>query len=583
MASFQSTDWICTRCNSSVAASKPNCFKCLAPKPMQGMLPPGMLAAQSNQQLAVSAVSSLSTAMIQAAASGHVPNPREAKQRAEAIARANAQALELKLRAGNAEDSAKQMADDIGSGKKRRKRRWGDDNDKVTTLTVVPQNLTADQQKAYLLHVQIEETSKRLKMPDLGIPRDVKERSPSPEPIYSHDGKRMNTREYRTRKKLETQRHELIEQLKKVNPSYKPPGDYRPPEKKIMDKIMIPQDDHPHIGFMGLLIGPRGNTLKKIQQETRCKVMIRGRGTEKEGKGRFGRLPQQGDGEPMHAIIEAPSEAMLKKCCDKIHQIIKVGMECPDGQNELKRMQLRELASLNGTLRDDEIAAKCKNCGSMEHRTWECPQELNFVNTVTCTRCGGKGHVVADCTVDLTKVEVKPAENKEKMDSEYMALMSELGEGGAGGGGGGGSGAPPPPSGAPPPPSSAPPPPSGAPPTSGGSNAAPPPWASRSGSSTSSSAPPWASRAPARNPAHAPPPSQYGGGGGYSAPRPPQQQYGGGGYGGGYGQQYGGGYQAPPPPQQYGGAGGYGGYAAPPPPGSQPPPPGGAPPPPPTY
>lgn len=86
--------------------------------------------------------------------------------------------------------------------------------------------------------------------------------------------------------------------------------------------------------------------------------MIRGRGTEKEGKGRFGRLPQQGDGEPMHAIIEAPSEAMLKKCCDKIHQIIKVGLECPDGQNELKRMQLRELASLNGTLRDDEIAAK---------------------------------------------------------------------------------------------------------------------------------------------------------------------------------------------------------------------------------
>lgn len=88
-----------------------------------------------------------------------------------------------------------------------------------------------------------------------------------------------------------------------------PPSDYRAPEKKISDKVYIPQDEHPHIGFMGLLIGPRGNTLKKIQKETGCKVMIRGKGTEKEGKGRNSRMPQQGDGEGMHAIIEAPTEA----------------------------------------------------------------------------------------------------------------------------------------------------------------------------------------------------------------------------------------------------------------------------------
>lgn len=33
----------------------------------------------------------------------------------------------------------------------------------------------------------------------------------------------------------------------------------------------------------------------------------------------------------------------------------------PEGQNALKRNQLRELASLNGTLRDDENQA-CQNC-----------------------------------------------------------------------------------------------------------------------------------------------------------------------------------------------------------------------------
>jgi hypothetical protein len=34
----------------------------------------------------------------------------------------------------------------------------------------------------------------------------------------------------------------------------------------------------------------------------------------------------------------------------------------PEGQNDHKRNQLRELASLNGTLRDDENQL-CQNCG----------------------------------------------------------------------------------------------------------------------------------------------------------------------------------------------------------------------------
>jgi splicing factor 1 len=38
----------------------------------------------------------------------------------------------------------------------------------------------------------------------------------------------------------------------------------------------------------------------------------------------------------------------------------------PEGQNELKRNQLRELAALNGTLRDDENQA-CQNCKSCQY------------------------------------------------------------------------------------------------------------------------------------------------------------------------------------------------------------------------
>lgn len=53
------------------------------------------------------------------------------------------------------------------------------------------------------------------------------DRSPSPEPIYSSDGKRLNTREYRTRKRLEEERHHLIQQMLSLNPDFKPPADYK--------------------------------------------------------------------------------------------------------------------------------------------------------------------------------------------------------------------------------------------------------------------------------------------------------------------------------------------------------------------
>lgn len=37
---------------------------------------------------------------------------------------------------------------------------------------------------------------------------------------------------------------------------------FRPPIIRVHDKVMIPQEEHPDINFVGLLIGPRGNTLK---------------------------------------------------------------------------------------------------------------------------------------------------------------------------------------------------------------------------------------------------------------------------------------------------------------------------------
>lgn len=56
----------------------------------------------------------------------------------------------------------------------------------------------------------------------------------------------------------------------------------------------------------------------------------------------------------------------------------------PDGQNELRKLQLRELALLNGTLRPEDLAsgARCSNCGSDEHKTWVLI--INLILRISC-------------------------------------------------------------------------------------------------------------------------------------------------------------------------------------------------------
>lgn len=66
-----------------------------------------------------------------------------------------------------------------------------------------------------------------LRTGELGIPPNIEDRSPSPEPQYDSMGKRLNTREVRTRRKLEDERHKLIVEMLKLNPEYKPPADYK--------------------------------------------------------------------------------------------------------------------------------------------------------------------------------------------------------------------------------------------------------------------------------------------------------------------------------------------------------------------
>ncbi|KAH7972252.1 hypothetical protein HPB52_009980 [Rhipicephalus sanguineus] len=139
-----------------------------------------------------------------------------------------------------------------------------------------------------------------------------------------------------------------------INAEYKPPSDYKPPLVRLPEKVMIPQEEHPDINVAGLLIGPRDSTLKFFEKEFGAKIIIRGMGSAEEGKvGRKDAQALPGEDEPLHAYVTASSQESVRKDVDRIQETIRQSIEAPQGQNRLRQMQLRELASLNGTLREN--------------------------------------------------------------------------------------------------------------------------------------------------------------------------------------------------------------------------------------
>ena len=146
---------------------------------------------------------------------------------------------------------------------------------------------------------ELDTVNRKLTSNELDIPPEG-QRSPSPTPVYDRNGVRLNTREIRARERLIDQRQRCIEDLIKEDPGYKPPADYKP--RKFYRKIFIPINEFPGYNFIGLIIGPRGNTQKRMQKETNTKIAIRGRGSVKEGASRDPKY-DYGEDEELHVLV----------------------------------------------------------------------------------------------------------------------------------------------------------------------------------------------------------------------------------------------------------------------------------------
>ncbi|KAG8238906.1 hypothetical protein J437_LFUL017478 [Ladona fulva] len=114
--------------------------------------------------------------------------------------------------------------------------------------------------------------------------------------------------------------------------------------------------------FVGRILGPRGMTAKQLELETGCKIMVRGKGSMRDKK-----KEEQNRGKPnwehlndeLHVLItvedtENRAKVKLQRAVEEVKKLL---VPVADGEDELKKRQLMELAIINGTYRDSSAKA----------------------------------------------------------------------------------------------------------------------------------------------------------------------------------------------------------------------------------
>ncbi|CAL5378008.1 unnamed protein product [Camellia sinensis] len=172
------------------------------------------------------------------------------------------------------------------------------------------------------------------------------------------------------------------ELLKRITPSqgshmgwHRAPGIPTTPIVKRVIRLDVPVDKFPNYNFVGRLLGPRGNSLKRVEAMTECRVYIRGQGSVKDSIKEEKLKDKPGYehlNEPLHLLVEAefPEDVVDSRLDHAIailenllKPVVRIGITLhpvatsttfsDESLDNYKKQQLRELAMLNGTLREE--------------------------------------------------------------------------------------------------------------------------------------------------------------------------------------------------------------------------------------
>ncbi len=111
---------------------------------------------------------------------------------------------------------------------------------------------------------------------------------------------------------------------------------------KIKKTVYLPQNSD--FNYCGLIIGPKGSNIQRIEEESGCKIYIRGRNTN------FGSIIDPfsaGESEPQHVLVIGDCETQVAVATEIIERIIFAD---EDTRNKIRQEQLKTVTQLRGEM-----------------------------------------------------------------------------------------------------------------------------------------------------------------------------------------------------------------------------------------
>ncbi|XP_015445690.1 KH domain-containing, RNA-binding, signal transduction-associated protein 3 [Pteropus alecto] len=188
---------------------------------------------------------------------------------------------------------------------------------------------------------------------------------------------------------------------------------------KLGQKVLIPVKQFPKFNFVGKLLGPRGNSLKRLQEETLTKMSILGKGSMRD-KAKEEELRKSGEAkyfhlnDDLHVLIEvfAPPAEAYARMGHALEEIKKFLI--PDYNDEIRQAQLQELTYLNGGSENADVpdyddgystAYDEQSYDSYDNSYGAPAQSVRTSTTLRCFRLPGELAFIRNGSIALSDVD----------------------------------------------------------------------------------------------------------------------------------------------------------------------------------
>ncbi|XP_011185599.1 KH domain-containing, RNA-binding, signal transduction-associated protein 3 isoform X2 [Zeugodacus cucurbitae] len=148
---------------------------------------------------------------------------------------------------------------------------------------------------------------------------------------------------------------------------------------KVTQKVFVPVKQFPKFNFTGKILGPKGNSLRRLQEETQCKIVIKGRNSIRD-RTKEEEMRESGDPRFAHLnrslYVEISTIAPPAECYARIAYALAEIRKylVPDKNDDVSHEQLLELMEI------DPKSAKQYSKSILDKKMMTGPSSSKFMN-----------------------------------------------------------------------------------------------------------------------------------------------------------------------------------------------------------